>query len=77
MHRMSHDRSSARDERPDAFVDTMRGFNHTHRAGGLSAEADGNRTRQGTFAPSSVLKTEGPTRHPDASMQDATRLSVV
>ena len=74
---MSHDRSSARDERPDAFVDAMRGFSHPHGAGSLSAEADGNRTRQGAFAPSSVLKTEGPTRHPDASMQDATRPGVV
>ena len=46
---------------------------HLRRAVGISAEADGNRTRQGTFAPSSVLKTEGPTRHPDASRTDATR----
>ena len=77
MHRMSHDRSSARDERPDTFAGTTGGFNHPHSAGSLSAEADGNRTRQGTFAPSSVLKTEGPTRYPDASMQDATRRGVV
>ena len=74
---MSHDRSSARDERLDAFAGTTGGFNHPHGAASLSAEADGNRTRQGTFAPSSVLKTEGPTRHPDASMQDATRRGVV
>jgi hypothetical protein len=33
----------------------------------LRAEADGNRTRQGTLAPSPVLKTGGPTRRPDAS----------
>lgn len=31
------------------------------------AEADGNRTRQGRERPSPVLKTEGPTRNPDAS----------
>ena len=74
---MSHDRYSARDERPDAFICTTGGFNHPHGAGSLSAEADGNRTRQGTFAPSSVLKTEGPTRHPDASTQNATRPGVV
>jgi hypothetical protein len=34
-----------------------------------SAEADGNRTRQGAFAPSPVLKTGGPTRRPDASAE--------
>jgi hypothetical protein len=33
------------------------------------AEADGNRTRQGAFAPSPVLKTGGPTRRPDASAE--------
>ena len=32
-----------------------------------SAEADGNRTRQGAFTPSPVLKTGEPTRHSDAS----------
>jgi hypothetical protein len=31
------------------------------------AEADGNRTRLGTRAPTPVLKTGGPTRNPDAS----------
>jgi hypothetical protein len=33
----------------------------------LHAEADGNRTRLGAFAPTPVLKTGGPTRRPDAS----------
>ena len=32
------------------------------------AEADGNRTRQGVFTPSPVLKTGEPTRHSDASL---------
>ena len=36
------------------------------------AEADGNRTRQGAFAPSPVLKTVGPTRNPDASAPEDT-----
>ena len=31
------------------------------------AEADGNRTARELVAPSSVLKTAGPTRNPDAS----------
>ena len=35
------------------------------------AEADGNRTRQAAFAASTVLKTAGPTRHPDASTYQA------
>lgn len=35
---------------------------------GRLAEADGNRTRQGTLAPSSVLKTAVPTRRTDASL---------
>ncbi len=35
------------------------------------AEADGNRTRQAAFAASTVLKTAGPTRHPDASAGQA------
>ena len=39
---------------------------------GLVAEADGNRTRQGTLAPSSVLKTAVPTRRTDASVGDRT-----
>ena len=34
------------------------------------AEADGNRTRQGAFAPSTVLKTAEPTRHSDASIRE-------
>ena len=74
---MSCDRHSARDERPDTFAGAGDGSNHPRGAGSISAEADGNRTRQGTFAPSSVLKTEGPTRHPDASRQDATRPGAV
>ena len=74
---MTHDRHSARDERPDTFDGAGGDSNHSHGASSLSAEADGNRTRQGAFAPSSVLKTEGPTRHPDASRQDATRPRVV
>lgn len=37
-----------------------------------SAEADGNRTRLGAFAPTPVLKTGGPTRRPDASMPEDT-----
>ena len=69
---MSHRRSSARDERPDTFVGAMRGFSHPHGAGSLSAEADGNRTRQAAFAASTVLKTAGPTRHPDASVTQVT-----
>ena len=36
------------------------------------AEADGNRTRQGTFAPSTVLKTAEPTRRSDASVGEGT-----
>ena len=38
------------------------------------AEVDGNRTRQGTFAPSPVLKTGGPTRRPDTSRMQPTGL---
>ena len=37
------------------------------------AEADGNRTRLGARAPTSVLKTEGPTRNPDASVGEHSR----
>ena len=74
---MSHSHHSARDERPDTFGGHECGFSHPHDAGSISAEADGNRTRQGAFAPSSVLKTEGPTRHPDASTLDATRPGAV
>jgi hypothetical protein len=74
---MTHDRHSARDKRPDTIDGAVNDSGHSHGASSLSAEADGNRTRQGTFAPSSVLKTEGPTRHPDASRQDATRPGVV
>ena len=37
----------------------------------LIAEADGNRTRQGTFAPSSDLKSVTSTRHAVASTQQA------
>jgi hypothetical protein len=44
-----------------------------HPAKELVAEADGNRTRQGAFAPSPVLKTGGPTRRPDASDGQHTR----
>jgi hypothetical protein len=36
----------------------------------LHAEADGNRTRLGAFAPTPVLKTGGPTRRPDASVRE-------
>jgi hypothetical protein len=37
----------------------------------MVAEADGNRTRQGALAPSSVLKTATSTRHAIASMPAA------
>ncbi len=45
-------------------------------AAGLSAsagfaEADGNRTRQGPFDPSPVLKTGEPTRRSDASVAES------
>jgi len=40
----------------------------------ISAEADGNRTRLGARAPTTVLKTEGPTRNPDASAGQLTGL---
>ncbi len=36
------------------------------------AEADGNRTRLGARAPTTVLKTAGPTRNPDASAEQPT-----
>jgi hypothetical protein len=36
----------------------------------LVAEADGNRTRLGAFAPTPILKTGGPTRRPDASASE-------
>jgi hypothetical protein len=36
------------------------------------AEADGNRTRLGACAPTTVLKTAGPTRNPDASAEQPT-----
>jgi hypothetical protein len=39
----------------------------------LLAEADGNRTRLGALAPTPVLKTGGPTRHPDASSDEDSR----
>jgi hypothetical protein len=39
----------------------------------LHAEADGNRTRLGARAPTTVLKTAGPTRNPDASEREHTR----
>jgi hypothetical protein len=39
----------------------------------LLAEADGNRTRLGARAPTTVLKTAGPTRNPDASAREHTR----
>jgi hypothetical protein len=42
-------------------------------AGQSRAEADGNRTRLGARAPTTVLKTAGPTRNPDASEREHTR----
>src|SRR5712691_12669103 len=39
----------------------------------LHAEADGNRTRLGARAPTTVLKTAGPTRNPDASGYEDSR----
>ena len=40
------------------------------------AEADGNRTRQGPFDPSTVLKTAEPTRRSDASARERTLLAM-
>ena len=61
---------SAPRARPGGFYDgrfARRTYLHNPCVSKGFAEADGNRTRQGAFAPSTVLKTAGPTRHPDAS----------
>jgi hypothetical protein len=39
----------------------------------FAAEADGNRTRLGACAPTTVLKTAEPTRNPDASRSERKR----
>ena len=61
----------------DSTVPRHRGSERTPLAyGSTVAEADGNRTRLGARAPTSVLKTVGPTRNPDASAESvASRVS--
>jgi hypothetical protein len=51
--------------RPQRGVESCRDSTFSPRS--LHAEADGNRTRLGARAPTTVLKTAGPTRNPDAS----------